>query len=177
MKNYTARKALAAALCLSMLPAFSACKKNQTKKNASREIKETDPYYDSETVELSIPVDETKELQWIQVSDVEYADTEIRMPYYINYEIPKEAYADMNFDFSAYSYGGLAVFDLNGNLISNEKQGEGSIGSECSTIDNEGNHKEVDLRGDGRSSDRIGCRLLWYRRWQKEGLGGSRRIL
>ena len=90
MKNYTARKALAAALCLSMLPAFSACKKNQTKKNASREIKETDPYYDSETVELSIPVDETKELQWIQVSDVEYADTEIRMPYYINYEIPKE---------------------------------------------------------------------------------------
>ncbi len=140
MKNYTARKALAAALCLSMLPAFSACKKNQTKKNASREIKETDPYYDSETVELSIPVDETKELQWIQVSDVEYADTEIRMPYYINYEIPQEAYADMNFDFSAYSYGGLAVFDLKGNLISNVKQGEGSIGSECNTIDNEGNH-------------------------------------
>ena len=140
MKNsHTARKALAAVLCLSMLPAFTACKKKGSKKNAAREIKESDPFYDCETYELAIPVDETKKLDWIHVSDVEYAETEIKMPYYISYAIPEEAYADMDFDFSEYAKSGVAVFDLNGNLVRNDEQTDGSVGFECFATDNEGN--------------------------------------
>ena len=140
MKNsHTARKALAAVLCLSMLPAFTACKKNSSKKNAAREIKESDPFFDCEIYQLKVPLDESKELLWVQVTDIEYSETEIKMPYYINYEIPEGAMLDLDFDFSEYSSTGTAVFDLKGNLIRDEKQEEASFGPECFAIDNEGN--------------------------------------
>ncbi|MBR5039716.1 MAG: extracellular solute-binding protein [Clostridiales bacterium] len=140
MKNsHTAKKALAAVLCLSMLPAFTACKKKGSKKNAAREIKETDPFYDCEMYQLKIPVDESKELLWVQVTDIEYSETEIKMPYYISYEIPPEALTDPKFDYSNYSATGTAVFDLKGNLLRNEEQEEDSFGPECFAIDNEGN--------------------------------------
>lgn len=140
MKNsHTARKALAAVLCLSMLPAFAACKKKGSKKNAAREIKESDPFFDCEIYQLKVPLDESKELLWVQVTDIEYSETEIKMPYYINYEIPEGAMLDPDFDFSDYSSTGTAVFDLKGNLIRDEKQEEASFGPECFAIDNEGN--------------------------------------
>ena len=144
-KSHIARKTLAAALCLSMLPAFTACKKKQTKKNSAREIKETDPFYDCETYELAIPVDETKKLIWVDVMDVEYSETEIKMPYYISYDIPEEAYTDPYFDYSEYMKSGTAVFDLKGNMLRNEELTEGATGTECYATDNEGNRAMLSM--------------------------------
>ena len=62
MKCYQfARRAVAVGICLSVFMGAAACKKKE--KGRRREIKGSDPYFESETIELKIPVDESREVE------------------------------------------------------------------------------------------------------------------
>lgn len=116
------RRLIAVALLLSMAAACTSCKKKTTDKR-KREVLETDPFFETEVRELKFPVDESKELSYLMVDSIEYLGDQILVSYSASYELPEEiSHSNMSFipdfDYSAFSENGTALFDLHGNLIS-----------------------------------------------------------
>ncbi|MBP5185566.1 MAG: extracellular solute-binding protein [Clostridiales bacterium] len=130
------RKILAVGLCFSIGIGSFGCKKKTTGKQT--EVKASDPYFETEVHELSVPVDETKKIQDKMYSSVEFVGSQIMLTYDLSYVLPKEA--DPFQLTEDYYLRGTGVFDLSGNLISNKA--ESFFDSRlpcCYTQDSEGN--------------------------------------
>ena len=130
---------MALVLCLTMLPACTACGKKK-KTTQKREVAETDPYFDAQTQKLSLPIDESKELINNVIESVEYIGDGILVKYSISYQIPNDAYTQEDFSYDDYYKNGTALFDLTGNLVDSDLLKQSDYGEvQCVTTDKEGN--------------------------------------
>ncbi len=139
MKNLDlAKRAVIVWLCLSMPVSASACKKKSKGTENKTEVLASDPYFNSEVYDLQIPLDDTKEIRTLDVLSVDYLGDQVSVQYEVSYVTP-EVY-DIFQQSREYNKAGTAVFDLKGNLISNE-QSElgGSKAASFRTHDKEGN--------------------------------------
>ncbi|MBO4688727.1 MAG: extracellular solute-binding protein [Clostridiales bacterium] len=130
-----ARRFVAIGLCFSIILGAAACKKKE--KGRRREIKGSDPYFESETIELKIPVDESREVEGAYFESVDYQGGQVLVNYAVSYK-PPETGEEYNWD--DYYETGILVFDLNGTLLSNEKREfETDSVLDASTVDRDGN--------------------------------------
>ncbi|MBO4927075.1 MAG: extracellular solute-binding protein [Clostridiales bacterium] len=129
------RRLAAAGLCLAVLTGSSACKKKE--KGRRREVKKSDPYFETEVIELKIPVDASREVEGAFFESVKYQAGQVMIYYAVNYKVP-EGVTDYNWD--DYYVAGLAVYDVSGSLLSDEKNevGQNTL-VDASTIDQDGN--------------------------------------
>ena len=144
MKNdKTLRRILSAGLCFSIVIGSTGCKK-KTKQEIKREVLETDPYFDAQVHELKIPLNEARELDNLMIGDVQYLGDAVIMNYSVSYEfgnaIGSDGYIPDGFNASDYYMEATALFDIDGELISNGKL-LNEYGGEVSsmTTDKDGN--------------------------------------
>ena len=115
-KGKMIHKILAACLCFSIGIGSYGCKKKGEKKQT--EVKASDPYFNTEVHELSVPVDETKKISEKYYTSLEYMGSQVVLTYNLSYVQPKDY--DPFKDTEDYYQMGTCVFDLSGNLISNK---------------------------------------------------------
>ncbi|MBO4928717.1 MAG: carbohydrate ABC transporter substrate-binding protein [Clostridiales bacterium] len=140
---------LAAAVFMSFPLSLSGCKKKTTDENryqAGRVIKDSDPYFYTETNMIQIPFDAGKELEGIWIPHCVFTGEVAVAEYHISYKIPIElqkqtVYTEdggekLAYDPDEYSVHETALFDAQGKLI---KKLDGSILISSMTQDREGN--------------------------------------
>ncbi len=133
----TMRRIVTASLCFSMVIGTCACKKKEEKQvTRGAVILSSDTFFDSELHELKIPRDESKELSNFFINSIEYFGEQISIQYDISYKM-SDGQSDY---YSQMGKSGVAVFDLEGNLLSDRSsQEEGSTRSTYTTKDKDGN--------------------------------------
>ena len=117
------RRVIASTLVVSLLFSLTACKKNTGKKEfeSGKEILETDPFFDAQVNELKIPLDPDKKVSFKIVQNYSYIAGYAVATYYVDYEMPEEMkHREITYEEAEeYSVSGTALFDSEGNLISN----------------------------------------------------------
>ncbi len=125
---------------LAVLVSMTGCHKAGAKKQKEyRIVKESDPYFAADEVELQIPLKEGKELQQLLVHEPQITEDQVRFEYDASYKVPKElddkqylcAQGIDNFteeerlaiweEWISYFDEGVAIFDLDGNFLGVEK--------------------------------------------------------
>ena len=145
MKNrYYGKRVVAAALCFSIGLACTACKKTSKTDDKRRVIKENDAFFESEVTKLELPVNETKEIEYLNINDIDFLGDRVQVSYSVSYSgnkyiAPGETVPE-GYDPNEYFFSGEAVFDLQGQLMSSGKN-TGSKSEEVSatTTDADGN--------------------------------------
>ncbi len=154
MKRYI-RPLIAGILAVSMVLPLCACKKKSGKK--SQKVSENDPYFNVEEHEIKLDLDADKKVEYQSLNNPKIIGNSIVASYDINYEVPKELlqeleemYSDMNNmpspeemeayteKMQAYYVSGLALFNLQGELVSK--------------IDTEMTESVMQLRDDGNGN-------------------------
>ncbi|MBO4474665.1 MAG: extracellular solute-binding protein [Clostridiales bacterium] len=143
-----AKRIVACGLCFAMVLGLCGCKKNQ-KSEEVRTVKETDPFFDVTEYEMKIPVDETREIETIDIErdDVSFMGnmvsiSDCRIEYAMSDEVSKqlqdslesgdwETYQEL---LSQYSDEYRLVFDMEGNLVRKTVVNSGDFGNEESLI-------------------------------------------
>lgn len=139
--NYL-KRTLTACLCLLLLPG-SGCGKKKEKR--ADEVLSCDPYFDAEIHELKIPTDETKEIRNLLFDSVSFSGKQIRIVYDLSYVPPKKY--DIISEGHIYNRAGTAVFDLKGNMLSNENTSlRTSDAASATSYDKDGNLAELHER-------------------------------
>ena len=82
------KRIIAAALCCSVMLAGTACKKTSKTDKKGRVVKESDTFFESEVSELKLPVDETKEIEFLNIDTVDYQDDRVQVSYSVLYKAP-----------------------------------------------------------------------------------------
>lgn len=121
-KKKMSGRIVAAALGAAMLLSYAACRKTEKKSARKTEVLETDPYFDVEMTELALPIDESKALQFKNISEARVCGDTVLLQYSLSYELPEGAQDDKgafakDFPVDEYFRSGTAVFDRSGNLI------------------------------------------------------------
>ena len=137
------KRIIAAVLCCSVMLAGTACKKTSKTDKKGRVVKESDTFFESEVSELKLPVDETKEIEFLNIDTVDYQGDRVQVSYSVLYKAPSGSAPGgilEGEDRNEYFFSGNAVFDLKGELISYGKNTENE-NQEVSamTTDAEGN--------------------------------------
>ncbi|MCR5275462.1 MAG: extracellular solute-binding protein [Clostridiales bacterium] len=156
------KRVIAAVLCCSIGLACTACKKTSKKDGKKRVVKESDTFFESEVTELKLPVNESKEVESLYISDIDFLGDRVQVSYSVSYSGikffgPDETVPE-GYDPDEFFFSGEAVYDLQGQLISSGKS-TGSKSEEVSatTTDADGN-KVLFLRTfeeDGKQECRI----------------------
>ena len=137
-KRQLAERALIAPLCFSLLISGSACNKKSKETALKKEVLASDPYFNSEVYDLEIPLDETKELNNMEIYSVDYLGDQVSVQYELAFVTPDDY--DPFRQSAEYNRTGKAVFDLKGNMISNEQSELGGMqASSYRTHDKNGN--------------------------------------
>ena len=113
-KRQLAERALIAALCFSLLISGSACNKKSKETALKKEVLASDPYFNSEVSDLEIPLDETKDLNNMEIYSVDYLGDQVSVQYELAYVTPDDY--DPFRQSAEYYRTGKAVFDLKGNM-------------------------------------------------------------
>ena len=109
-------RVFAAVMAVAMVLPLVACKKKSGSAKYEESptlVKEDDPYFNSELIELPMETDPEKELDFAYVDSVRFIGDKILYDYHINYKAPKDA----GFTLLEYQVSRKAVYDLNGNKI------------------------------------------------------------
>ena len=135
-------KRIIASMCaFAILVSITGCHKSGTKKQKEyRVVKETDPYFSAQEVELQIPLQEDKELRQLLVHEPKIDGDHVRFKFDASYKIPKElddkqylcAQGIDNFtdeerlaiweELMTYFDEGVAIFDFDGDFLGVEKE-------------------------------------------------------
>lgn len=121
---------LATTVLLSLPLSFAGCKKKSADKDryrAGRTIKESDPYFNSETNKLQIPLDEGRDLEYLMFRKC-FFNGEVAIAEYVgSYKIPNELIRQVEYtedggeilayDPADYSFVETALFNAEGKLI------------------------------------------------------------
>lgn len=136
-----AKRLVASMGAFAVLVSMTGCHKAGSKKQKEyRVVKETDPYFSAQEVELQIPLKEDKELQQLLVHEPKITGDQVRFKFDLSYKVPKElndkqylcAQGIDNFtdeerlaiweEWMTYFDEGVACFDLDGNFLGVEKE-------------------------------------------------------
>lgn len=142
-------RALAVALAITLMLPLAACKKKKkdplsVKKQryvSGQEIKETDPYFDVEINQLQLPIDESKELDFVTIDNWSYVGGAILAKYYISYVLPEDVdeYNLSRAQMEEYYVNGTALFDASGKLIKKIAQDDFGVMIYDIDVDRDGN--------------------------------------
>ena len=77
-KKKMSGRIVAAALGAAMFLSYAACRKTEKKSARKTEVLETDPYFDVEMTELALPIDESKALQFKNISEARVCGDTVR---------------------------------------------------------------------------------------------------
>ncbi|MBR5974425.1 MAG: carbohydrate ABC transporter substrate-binding protein [Clostridiales bacterium] len=140
-------KQIIASMCaFAVLASITGCHRSGAKKQKEyRVVKETDPYFSAQEVELQIPLKEDKELQQLLVHEPKITGDQVRFKFDLSYKVPKElddkqylcAQGIDNFtdeerlliweEWMTYFDEGVAIFDLDGNFLGVEKEADQDV--------------------------------------------------
>ena len=131
------RRVLASLMVVSMILSMAGCKKKSGSSKYEESptlVKENDPYFNAETIELKMEPDPEKEVDYAFVEKVRFIGSLIQYNYYVSYKRPKDA----GYDYGAYQTNRQVIYDLSGNKIIDldSSQNETQISM---TADKEGN--------------------------------------
>ena len=124
-------------LVLSLFLGCTSCKKKD-KDGRRREVKASDPYFESELIELKLPADATQEVEITNIESVGYQNDKVILNYYIGYKLPEGA--DPMIDVYDYVQTGTATYDLKGNCVRDQQSTDESGSTvDATCIDKDGN--------------------------------------
>ena len=124
-------------LTAAMILPLASCKKktgSSSFTDSPTYVKEDDPYFNVETVELEMPIDPERELESGHVRTIRFAGDMVLYEYYVAYKTPRSGY----FDLSDYETSVQELYDLSGNKICSleKRPGEYQV---AITADKDGN--------------------------------------